>query len=212
MMHAMKKPRKTGGKASVGKPKLQRRKRALVMDFYREPEQPDWNLGDKDWEKIEDEYLYDLDSEVRDTICDIISDYFYFRELELSAIKLNDAQDFLSRVRGAAATLAMLLAAEPTLPAIAATRDVLREALFDPLNPSFDPNLFKTDETFDAELSDHRAPSPDPVSFKSFNEELKRQEELERRQAELESQAAFDAIERTEQSFDDIVPHLARLI
>lgn len=125
---------------------LRRRKRAPVVGFYIEPKQREWNPSDARWEEIEEAYIFELSGEVRGALCDIVSNYFYSREIELTLIDRAEAQAYLAQVSEAAATLNILLTANPASPTITATRDALRYVLFDPTSPSLKAYIERSGE------------------------------------------------------------------
>ena len=136
--------------------KLQRRKRTPVVSFYLEPQQDEWKLKSKEWEVIEDECILELNDGARQSIEEAINEYFYNRDIELAAIKLNDVQKYLMQVKATAVTLHELLVGKHSDNAALASRDVLAEAFFDPLDPRFNPETYcKGDgDPFDAAMAE----------------------------------------------------------
>jgi hypothetical protein len=134
------------------KPTLKRRPRAATTDYYAEPGRPDWVAKDwdendiederpdwvvDDWNDVEEECYFESDfsEELKDTICKSVSNYFYKHDIKLSEFNLAEAQEFLARLKDTAVKLSMLLSANPALPAITGTRDVLGYQLFDISSP-----------------------------------------------------------------------------
>ncbi|MCW2284944.1 hypothetical protein M2323_002929 [Rhodoblastus acidophilus] len=137
------------------KPKRRRSKRGdIVGSFYAEPELPAWSLRKRDWDGIADKCDLDFkdnSNRARIAISEISRRYFYARETEILAFNAVTVRKFVAKIESAANELVSLLSSETDSREMLATRDILSEALLNPLDLA--PACRSGDSDFDIAMA-----------------------------------------------------------